>query len=204
VDERLNPQGWFVLWSTAMSKFSVPLDHGYPPPVGQQADRQNKEKGEWKTGWHSTHCVPCDGTKNPSMLRLTPVTVIMSSGSSSRSVSATISVPQGHVVLVLLQEVSTFYLQIPLGSLCLKSCKYLLFLGWCILGVEGVLALKNDDDGIDTDRNLDDRGIYYYIMAASLGMFSFTMPLLSCMHIGHLWLAICPTKILPMLLTLRS
>jgi len=110
-------------------------------------------------------------------------------------------------LVLLREEVSTFYLQIPLdiiGSLCLKPRKYLLFLGWCILGVEGVLALKHDGDGIDTDGNLDDRGIYYYITAAGLGTFSFTMPLLSCVHIGHLWLAICPTKILPVLSTSRS
>ena len=121
----------------------------------------------------------------------------MSSGSSSHSGSATISVPQGHVALVLLrEEVSTFYLQIPLdiiGSLCLKPRKYLLFLGWCILGVEGVLALEHDGDGVDTDGNLDDRGIYYYIVAAGLGTFSFTMLLPSCVRTGHLWHAICPT-----------
>ena len=101
----------------------------------------------------------------------------LSERSPAHSGSATISVPEGHVALVLLQEeASSFYLQIPLdiiGSLCLKPCKYLLFLGWCILGVEGVLALEHDGDGIDTDGNLDDQEIYHYVVAAGLGMFFF-------------------------------
>ncbi|OAX35777.1 hypothetical protein K503DRAFT_802544 [Rhizopogon vinicolor AM-OR11-026] len=41
--------------------------------------------------------------------------------------------------------------------------KYLLFLGWCILGVEGVLALTQDGDGIDTDGDLDNQGTYHYV-----------------------------------------
>jgi hypothetical protein len=83
-----------------------------------------------------------------------------------------ISVPgRGYVALVLLQNRnSAFYLQIPIDTinrLCLKPCKYLLFLGWCILGVEGALALG--DDEIDTDEDLDDRGIYHYIPDEDLG-----------------------------------
>jgi hypothetical protein len=96
---------------------------------------------------------------------------------SPDSRGTTISVPEGHVALILLhdlhepEEVSSFYLQIPLaaiGSLCLKPRKFLLFLGWCILGVEGVLALENDGVGIGTDGNLDDQGVYYYVVAADL------------------------------------
>jgi hypothetical protein len=76
---------------------------------------------------------------------------------SSSSESASFSVPPDHVGLVLLhEEDSSFYLQIPLhiiGSLCLKPLKYLLFLGWCILGIEGVLALEPGGGGVDTDRS---------------------------------------------------
>jgi len=65
---------------------------------------------------------------------------------------AHVTVPQGHVGLVLLQNGnSTFYLEIPLNiinGLCLRPRKYLRFLGWCILGVEGVLALQAAGDGI--------------------------------------------------------
>lgn len=102
--------------------------------------------------------------------------------SSHHSGPATISVPDGHVALVLLQEAaSSFYLQIPLniiGSLCLKPRKYLLFLGWCILGVESVLARKRHGHGIETHGNLVNRGIYHYLVAGGLSVFSFTIPLL--------------------------
>jgi len=85
-----------------------------------------------------------------------------------------ISVPEGHVALIILQGgASSFYLQIPLNiidSLCLKPRKYLLFLGWCILGVEGVLAHHGNE--IPLDGNLINQGIYHYV-AASSGMFFF-------------------------------
>ncbi|KAF8345096.1 hypothetical protein F5887DRAFT_229408 [Amanita rubescens] len=79
-----------------------------------------------------------------------------------------ISVPKGHVALILLQDENWvhFYLQIPLDvihNLCLNPRKYLLFLGWCILGVEGVLDLQPDGIGIDIDGGLDDQGIYHYV-----------------------------------------
>jgi hypothetical protein len=87
---------------------------------------------------------------------------------ASRSTSATnISVPQNHVGLVLLHDGdSFFYLQIPspsILSLCLKPRKYLAFLGWCILGVEGVLSLVSDGEELDLGGDLDDQEIYYYV-----------------------------------------
>ena|ERR1700722_19601999 len=89
-----------------------------------------------------------------------------------------ISIPTGHVGLILLHEnlSGSFYLQIPLktiNSLCLKPHKYLLFLGWCILGVEGKLALAHSGDEIDTDGDLVNRGIYHYVVADGTGTFSF-------------------------------
>ena len=85
----------------------------------------------------------------------------------SNAEPAVVSVPEGHIALVLLHgEGSSFYLEIPLDvidSLCLHPRKYLIFLGWCILGVEGVLALKHGGNGISTDGNLDNQGIYYYV-----------------------------------------
>ncbi|KAF8801171.1 hypothetical protein BYT27DRAFT_7235831 [Phlegmacium glaucopus] len=87
--------------------------------------------------------------------------------SSSHSEQSSSSVPEGHIVLILLQkEESSFYLQIPLDiihSLCLKPRKYLLFLGWCILGVEGVLALEHNSNGININGDLDDQ-VYYYVV----------------------------------------
>jgi len=53
-------------------------------------------------------------------------------------------------------------------SLCSKPRKYLVFLGWCILGVEGVLTL--DDDEIETDGDLNDEGIYYYATAGVIDL----------------------------------
>ncbi|OJA11222.1 hypothetical protein AZE42_14194, partial [Rhizopogon vesiculosus] len=81
--------------------------------------------------------------------------------------SSTSTVPEGYVWLVLLhEENSSFYLEIPLdiiASLCLKPRKYLRFLGWCILGVEGVVALTPGGDGIGSNGNLNNQGTYYYV-----------------------------------------
>lgn len=62
------------------------------------------------------------------------------------SALADVQVEPGHVALVLLQaRNSVFYLEVPLAvinNLCLKPRKYLIYLGWCILGAKGVLALE--------------------------------------------------------------
>lgn len=97
-----------------------------------------------------------------------------------------ISVPAGHVALVLLEiGDSSFYLEIPLDvirSLCLKPRKYLLFLGWCIFGVEGTLARTRRGHELTTDGTLVDGGIYHFLMKGGLSMFSFIIPLL---HAGY-------------------
>ncbi|KAF8713536.1 hypothetical protein AX14_012944 [Amanita brunnescens Koide BX004] len=86
---------------------------------------------------------------------------------------ARVTVPRGHVGLVLLQNGnSSFYLEIPLNTingLCLRPRKYLRFLGWCILGVEGVLALQAGGDGISDNGDLTNRrGVYHYVPTAAL------------------------------------
>lgn len=99
-------------------------------------------------------------------------------------------VPEDHVALVLFEdEGSEFYLQIPLTiirAVCLKPLKYLLYLGWCILGAEGVLSLQcdesDDPDEIDTDEDVVGGMVYYYIAAEALGTFLS----LSCVDAGHL------------------
>jgi hypothetical protein len=61
---------------------------------------------------------------------------------------------------------SSFYLEIPLhiiDSLCLKPRKYLVFLGWCILGVRGRLSLEDGGRGMTIQGPLEDRGTYYYV-----------------------------------------
>lgn len=59
-----------------------------------------------------------------------------------------IFISEDHVGLVLLSDGdSSFYLEIPLDSVdanCLDAARYLLFVGWCIMGVEGVLPLEPD------------------------------------------------------------
>jgi len=54
-------------------------------------------------------------------------------------------------------------------SLCLTSRKYLLFLAWCILGVEAVLALEHGGDEIDTGGDLDERVVYHYVPVEGSG-----------------------------------
>ena len=87
----------------------------------------------------------------------------------------------GHVRLILLHDENpSFHLDIPLDtirSLCSKPLKYLRFLGWCILGVDGVLAYEPDGDEVDTDGNLSEHEIYY-CNAEDEGTFSLTIPLL--------------------------
>ena len=96
--------------------------------------------------------------------------------SSSSDSASEYKIPNDHVALVLLEDRgSSFYLQVPLTIIrasCLKPLKYLLYLGWCILSAEGVLSLERDDnDGIDTDKDAVGGEIYYYVLAAPLGSF---------------------------------
>jgi hypothetical protein len=105
--------------------------------------------------------------------------------------SSAISVPDGHIGLILLHEQhSSFYLQIPLdiiGSLCLKPRKYLLFLGWCILGVEGALALDRGGSRIDTDGVWITKG--YTTMSqlqAQVRFLLFTTTCHSSAHFAHI------------------
>ena len=75
------------------------------------------------------------------------------------------SVPPGHVRLILAHE-AQFFLDIPsntIRSLCLKPRKYLGFLGWCILGVDGSLSEGPGNAALSLDGDLDDQGIYHYI-----------------------------------------
>ncbi|KAI9572192.1 hypothetical protein HD554DRAFT_2311642 [Boletus coccyginus] len=73
--------------------------------------------------------------------------------------------PENHVHLVLLQRQSDpFYLEIPLSvitDVCCHPPKYLCYLGWCVLGVEGSLQ---DEAGnhVNLNGDLVDQSIYYY------------------------------------------
>jgi len=75
------------------------------------------------------------------------------------------AVRPGHVRLILVPQ-SSFYLEVPLSvitSLCLKPKKYLIFLGWCILGVEGSLSEAEEGEAMNLNGDLDDEGVYYLV-----------------------------------------
>jgi hypothetical protein len=81
--------------------------------------------------------------------------------------------PSGYIHLVLLsQENNPFYLEVPtaiVATVCLSPRKYLRYLGWCVLGVIGVL---NDERGneIALDGELVDQGVYHYIVQGQNGL----------------------------------
>ena len=108
----------------------------------------------------------------------------------------------GHVRLVLLhglEQDSFFYLEIPMdiiGSLCLKPLKYLIFLAWCILGTEGMLAHEHNGNGIETGGALDDQRTYYYVTYEAIG--KFPVRLLLAGHCAYETLTIYPMKTPPM------
>lgn len=71
----------------------------------------------------------------------------------------------GHIHLVLFQQVhESFYLEIPVAiiqTVCLRPCKYLRYLGWCVLGVEGSLQDEQRHQ-VELNGNLVDQGTYHY------------------------------------------
>ena len=69
----------------------------------------------------------------------------------------------GHVHLVLF-EPQHFHLEIPVDiirNLCPKPCKYLRYLGWCVLAVEGTLKDAHLVD-VNLDDDLVDQAVYHY------------------------------------------
>lgn len=119
-----------------------------------------------------------------------------------------ISVPEGHVALVLLQRGnSDFYLEIPIAiinSLCLRPRKYLRFLAWCILGNHGKLVVEPGGDELDDpDGGVEDQDVYYHDMNNGYGAFR------SRCHCCHpcmqdiYWHVLFPTKISDVLSTSR-
>lgn len=96
----------------------------------------------------------------------------MSSASTTRQ-----QTPQaGHVHLILFeQDHGSFYLEIPIAVikiLCLKPCKYLRYLGWCILGGEGALQ-DSKEHLVNLEGSLVDQEVYYYRLPASHQGFAF-------------------------------
>ena len=77
--------------------------------------------------------------------------------------------PQQGKVWLILHESSdgqgNFYLDIPIYVIepfCLRPRKYLRYLGWCVLGIEGRLMLGTQDVGDEGE--LVDQGVYRYVV----------------------------------------
>src|SRR6266446_458230 len=72
--------------------------------------------------------------------------------------------PPGYVHLILSSD-DQFFLEIPLDiilPLCNSPRKYLRYLGWCVLGVEGTLV-DAQGNGVPLDSGaLDNQAIYQY------------------------------------------
>jgi hypothetical protein len=82
----------------------------------------------------------------------------------------------GHVHLVLF-EPQHFFLEIPVDiirKLCLKPCKYLRYLGWCILGSEGELKDAHLNE-VNLNDDLVDQAVYHYKLHLDQQSFSFPL-----------------------------
>lgn len=80
--------------------------------------------------------------------------------------------PQQGKVWLVLHEPSdrrgNFYLDISMyviEPLCLRPRKYLRYLGWCVLGIEGRVMLGAQDIGDEGE--LVDQGVYHYVINAT-------------------------------------
>ncbi|KIJ57367.1 hypothetical protein M422DRAFT_773951 [Sphaerobolus stellatus SS14] len=88
------------------------------------------------------------------------------------------SPPENHVHLVLHTKVdgTQFYLEIPVSLItanCLKPLKYLKYLGWCILAIEGVLRLERDklagEEVPDMNGQLQGK-VYFYSLSNNVAV----------------------------------
>jgi len=78
---------------------------------------------------------------------------------------------QGKIWLILYKpsdNQGNFYLHIPIyiiEPLCLRPRKYLRYLGWCVLGINGRVTLGTQDIGDEGE--LVDQGVYHYVVDAT-------------------------------------
>jgi hypothetical protein len=89
--------------------------------------------------------------------------------SGSANITAQPTPPAGHVHLVLFErQPNSFYLEIPLRvirDVCRHPPKYLRYLGWCVLGVEGLL--QGQGHRVNLNSELIDMGVYHYRLPAA-------------------------------------
>lgn len=95
---------------------------------------------------------------------------------ASANITAQTTVPEGHVQLVLFeQKPNSFYLEVPLHTIrnvCHHPPRYLCYLGWCVLGVEGSLQ-DWEQHQVNLDVELVDQGVYYYRLPVAQKGFHF-------------------------------
>ncbi len=90
----------------------------------------------------------------------------------------------GNVQLIVFQPTDnapSTYLEIPIShleSLCRRRRKYLRYLGWCIVGVEGHVGMDSPEsvDNIGDDGELENQGVYRYRMAEGVYPFHQHLP----------------------------
>jgi hypothetical protein len=108
-------------------------------------------------------------------------TISTESDTSEDTSEDTPGIAPGHIRLVLVHP--EFYLDIPLNiitPLCLRPRKYLVFLGWCILGVDGDLAESDSSsEHIELDGDLNEGESYYYVTRERTGKWSLCVVVLS-------------------------
>ncbi|KAF8201370.1 hypothetical protein K438DRAFT_2015687 [Mycena galopus ATCC 62051] len=74
--------------------------------------------------------------------------------------------PEPAFRLHLAPELDGLYLDVPVdvaASLCLHPVKYLRFLGYCILGVDGTIAREDFDGEVLSDGDFLGEGVYYFV-----------------------------------------
>ena len=85
--------------------------------------------------------------------------------------------PQGRIHLVVhkLPGQPPFLLEIPtnfIDTLCTRPRKYLRYLGWCILGVDGHVSMQSPQfvEDVGNDGRLVDTAVYYYKVPPGLSL----------------------------------
>ncbi len=86
-------------------------------------------------------------------------------------------VPEGriHLIIYELPGQSPFLLEIPTGfieTLCTRPRKYLRYLGWCILGVDGHVSMQYPaiEEDIGNNGLLVDAAVYCYKVRPGLSL----------------------------------
>lgn len=91
---------------------------------------------------------------------------------------------EGNIQLIVVRPLDgspALYLEIPiahLASLCIRPRKYLRYLGWCIVGVEGRVARDSPQpvNDIKDEGELESGSVYSYQIPEGLYLFHRPLP----------------------------